>query len=144
MKCGDCPKGWANDGDWKFKDIDECKKDNGGCHHARKCVNTMGSNKCEDCKRGWLNVGDKDCEESNMVLDGKGIIPMEWIKDSNKEKLGKLLYMATKDGWNSNSNWHPKVDDQGPTLTVFLTDGGYILADTRTSPGETTEEITEK
>ena len=43
-------------------DVDECAKDNGGCHSARKCSNTAGSFKCEDCPAGYVNDGAKGCK----------------------------------------------------------------------------------
>ena len=43
-------------------DVDECKKDNGGCDSKRKCDNTAGSFKCGDCSTGYANDGAKGCK----------------------------------------------------------------------------------
>ena len=43
-------------------DIDECAKDNGGCHAKRECDNTNGGMKCGDCAAGWDNDGEKGCK----------------------------------------------------------------------------------
>ena len=49
-------------------DVDECAKDNGGCHKDRKCTNTAGGMKCGDCPDGLVNAGDKGCTGS-VCLD---------------------------------------------------------------------------
>jgi len=126
MECADCSTGYANDGDKGCKDIDECQTANGGCHLERKCTNTDGSLICEDCAKGHKNVGDKGCKETNMVLDGDADIPEDWITGSNKKKLGKLLFKASKDGWDAYNDFHSKCDDQGTTLTVVRSPEGYI------------------
>ena len=90
MKCGDCAAGWDNDGDKKCKgllsaiepvlpsactsprvrcsDVDECAKDNGGCHKDRKCMNAPGTMKCGDCPSGLDNDGAKGCKGLSCFL----------------------------------------------------------------------------
>lgn len=47
-------------------DINECLEDNGGCHPARPCINTIGSSECAlSCNSGWRAVGATDCVDIN-------------------------------------------------------------------------------
>merc|ERR1712151_996711 len=119
--------GFMNDGDKTCKDIDECLDNNGGCHPERKCENLLGSMKCLDCPYGHINEGDKDCKRLNMVLDGDAIIPDEWFVESGKTRLGKMLFKATENGWHSQNDWHTRVDDQGPTISIARSPEGYIF-----------------
>ena len=50
-------------------DVDECAKDNGGCHEERKCTNTAGGRTCGDCSAGWDNDGATGCKGWCHVLD---------------------------------------------------------------------------
>jgi len=127
MFCTDCSAGYSNDGDKGCKDIDECQENNGGCHEKRECVNTVGSSECKECPAGYTTLGEKDCKETNFVLDGAAIIPDEWIHDSNKQKLGKLLFKASRDGWYAYDGFHSRCDDQGPTIVVIQHPDGYIF-----------------
>ena len=52
-----------------LSDVDECQKDNGGCHSKRNCTNTMGSHECGACKRGWMIDGEKACK--GLLLTGR-------------------------------------------------------------------------
>merc|ERR1712151_1354144 len=45
--------------------MDECLKNNGGCHAKRKCVHSAGSTKCENCAAGYVNDGAKGCKDVN-------------------------------------------------------------------------------
>ena len=49
-------------------DVNECAKDNGGCHAQRKCINSAGSMKCADCATGWANDGAKSCKGLCLLL----------------------------------------------------------------------------
>merc|ERR1719174_2519114 len=68
VKCGDCPKGWNNDGAKGCKKAPAgpkpCAKNNGGCHSARKCMVASGKVKCGDCPNGWNNDGAKGCKKA--------------------------------------------------------------------------------
>merc|ERR1719183_201592 len=128
MECSECGAGWEDEGATGCKDIDECLDNDGGCHEKRKCVNTEGSVNCEDCPKGWINEGEKGCKGSNIVLQGAGIIPDEWLKESGKDSLGELLFRATRDGWDSHSNFHSRCDDKGATIMVCHSPhGDYIF-----------------
>ena len=41
--------------------------------------------------------------------------------------MGALLYRASRDGWNSQSHFHPRCDDKGATLTVIRDTKGHIF-----------------
>merc|ERR1712037_785285 len=69
FKCEDCDAGYVNDGAKGCKDIDECAKNNGGCHSARKCTNSVGSFKCGDCDTGYAKFGDTKCRRMNPCKD---------------------------------------------------------------------------
>merc|ERR1712032_906162 len=49
-------------------DVNECLKNNGGCHSKRKCMNTVGSMKCGDCAAGYVNDGAKGCKGSGAKI----------------------------------------------------------------------------
>ena len=42
-------------------DVDECKKNNGGCDSKRACNNTEGSMECGACADGWKVEGETSC-----------------------------------------------------------------------------------
>eukprot|EP00957_Ditylum_brightwellii_P175044 13327643-Ditylum_brightwellii.AAC.1 len=50
----------------------------------------------------------------------------KWLVEGKCGFDAKLLYRASRDGWQA-SNFHAKCDNQGPTLTVIRTTGGYIF-----------------
>ena len=43
-------------------DVNECLKNNGGCHSKRKCANTPGSRTCGNCPSGYTNDGATGCK----------------------------------------------------------------------------------
>jgi len=49
-----------------------------------------------------------------------------WLDEDSCGFVTKLLYRASCDGWGA-SNFHSKCDNQGPTLTVIRSTGGYIF-----------------
>ncbi|XP_070545496.1 tolloid-like protein 1 isoform X2 [Ptychodera flava] len=71
-----------------FKEMDECKNDNGGCQQL--CVNTIGSYHCE-CEPGYeLSVDGKTCEAAcgGFLTQLKGNLtspsyPLEYPKNKN-------------------------------------------------------------
>ena len=48
-------------------DVNECEKNNGGCHGKRKCTNTLGGRTCGPCPVGWTNDGDKECKGMFLI-----------------------------------------------------------------------------
>jgi hypothetical protein len=75
-----CVTGWQPEPNKKLdgsygggcgEDIDECKKDKGGCHANATCTNTMGSRNCT-CKEGFtgLGIGDSSCDDVDECEDG--------------------------------------------------------------------------
>ena len=50
-----------------WPDVNECAKDNGGCHAKRECKNTAGSMTCGDCSAGWDNDGAKSCKGLRLL-----------------------------------------------------------------------------
>uniref|UniRef100_A0A7N9ATL2 Growth arrest-specific 6 n=1 Tax=Mastacembelus armatus TaxID=205130 RepID=A0A7N9ATL2_9TELE len=59
-----CFTGWA--GARCEKDVDECRKRNGGCDH--ECNNTMGSYRCS-CHQGYMLVGRHMCSDVDECED---------------------------------------------------------------------------
>ena len=57
-------------------DINECLKNNGGCHSKRKCINTEGSRTCGGCPTGWVNDGAAGCKGRFFRADIKRQFPM--------------------------------------------------------------------
>ena len=57
-----------------WPDINECAKDNGGCHAKRQCINSAGSMKCADCAAGWANDGAKGCKGLCLLVDWSALI----------------------------------------------------------------------
>ena len=47
-----------------FVDINECAKQNGGCHN--RCVNTQGDYYCE-CTNGKLNADGVSCSAAGLI-----------------------------------------------------------------------------
>merc|ERR1712037_820083 len=45
------------------KKPDPCKKNNGGCDKARKCMNVNGKAKCGNCPKGYTNLGATKCKK---------------------------------------------------------------------------------
>ena len=57
-----------------WPDINECAKDNGGCHAKRQCINSPGSVKCADCTTGWTNAGATGCEGLYLLVDWSALL----------------------------------------------------------------------
>ena len=60
----------------------------------------------------------KTSEESNTILS--------WLPPVHKTPIPKLLYRATRDGWDA-SIYHSKCDNNGSSITVIKTDKGYVF-----------------
>ena len=58
-----------------------------------------------------------DVEEDNI---------MEWLESIGKTETPKLLYRASRDGWDS-SDFHRMCDGKGATVTVVESSDGYIF-----------------
>ncbi|CAK9024876.1 unnamed protein product [Durusdinium trenchii] len=72
---------------------------------------------------GYLNIGMKLGEfDTNLVDVEKQPILLEWLPLKNL----KLLYRATRDGF-AVANFHQKCDNQGPTVVLARSTGGYIF-----------------
>ena len=50
----------------------------------------------------------------------------EWLASVGKKSEPKLLYLASRDGWDA-SDFHRMCDGKGATLTVVNSSGGYIF-----------------
>jgi len=50
----------------------------------------------------------------------------EWLSEDKCGSDTKLLYCASRDGWQA-STFHEKCDDHGPTITIIRTTEGYIF-----------------
>merc|ERR1712222_179074 len=51
----------------EVKKPDPCKKNNGGCDKARKCMNSNGKAKCGNCPKGYTNSGATKCKKTGPV-----------------------------------------------------------------------------
>ena len=51
---------------------------------------------------------------------------MEWLASSGKTETPKLLYRASRDGWDA-SDFHRICNDKGATVTVVKSSDGYIF-----------------
>merc|ERR1712199_50945 len=80
--CGDCPSGYANDGDAGCKDANECLSNNGGCDSKRTCINTEGGRTCGDCPSGYVNDGDTGCK----AVTTEQSPPRVWVEVASKFK----------------------------------------------------------
>ena len=50
----------------------------------------------------------------------------EWLASAGKTSEPKLLYRASRDGWDA-SDFHRMCDGKGATVTVVKSSGGYIF-----------------
>merc|ERR1711981_484627 len=60
-------KDWDYCYDPKTEKPNPCKKNNGGCDKARKCMNSNGKAKCGNCPKGYTNVGATKCKKAGPV-----------------------------------------------------------------------------
>ncbi|XP_076182349.1 thrombospondin [Ptiloglossa arizonensis] len=49
------------------QDINECEKNNGGCHRYMDCINTPGSFRCGACKSGFVGNQTVGCQPAHNV-----------------------------------------------------------------------------
>merc|ERR1719409_2333066 len=56
-------KDWDYCYDPKTEKPNPCKKNNGGCDKARKCMNSNGKAKCGNCPKGYTNYGATKCKK---------------------------------------------------------------------------------
>ena len=69
----------------------------------------------------------KQFEDSELVTSKES---RHWVVSHipgwNKKSKLKLLYRATKDGWDSRNNFHKLCNEKGPTLCLAKSDKGKI------------------
>jgi len=72
VRCGDCPEGYAGDGESGCHDIDECAVDNGGCDPLTVCDNEPGSFSCGPCPSRYRGDGVDGCEDIDECETNNG------------------------------------------------------------------------
>jgi hypothetical protein len=79
-------------------------------------------------------VPDNMMDSSVIITDSSDKLKIkEWLKSANKTSKPKLLYRASRDGWNA-ANFHRECDNKGATLTVVKSSGGYIFGGYSSAP----------
>lgn len=51
---------------------------------------------------------------------------MEWLGSVGRESEPKLLYRASRDGWDT-EDFHDKCDGKGATVVLVKSEGGYVF-----------------
>uniref|UniRef100_A0A6U3TM16 TLDc domain-containing protein n=1 Tax=Ditylum brightwellii TaxID=49249 RepID=A0A6U3TM16_9STRA len=64
--------------------------------------------------------------KSNILSEHQVSIIDKWLEEDGCGVDKYLLYRASRDGWKA-SDFHDKCDNQGPTLTIIKSAGGYIF-----------------
>jgi len=98
MKCGNCPAGYTNYGAKGCKDVNECARNNGGCHSKRKCMNSAGSMSCGNCPAGYVNAGSKGCRAYGGRCNNGNLITQSARRQDNH--CGSCVTRAKMSGRN--------------------------------------------
>jgi len=52
---------------------------------------------------------------------------LQFLKDFRPVFSLELLYRGSRDGYDANTQVHPKIDNQGPTITIIKSTKGKIF-----------------
>merc|ERR1712032_116585 len=77
------------------KKPDPCKKNNGGCDKARKCMNVNGKAKCGNCPKGYTNLGATKCKKVTPAKPS-GFVKKYTKKYPHCTNLGKCYNNAPR------------------------------------------------
>jgi hypothetical protein len=119
------------------------KEDQGGTMYqpsSYQCVTPSSSNVNPLFNRGYLkkvlvNYFSAEHEmvksisyiESNIIENTNDEIQIkDWLESVDKVSKPKLLYRASRDGWDG-TDFHRQCDNKGPILTIVKSTGGYIF-----------------
>ena len=72
---------------------------------------------CSHCHNMDSTILSSEVEEENI---------MEWLESAGKTETPRLLYRASRDGWDA-YDFHRMCDDKGATVTVVRSSDGYIF-----------------
>jgi len=81
-----------------------------------------------------IEVVTKECHIDSKILKDKekGLL-MKWVPKGSRNKRWKLLFRATKDGFDSNI-FHRKCDNKGPTVVIVHSNMGNVFGGYTTVP----------
>lgn len=83
----------------------------------------------------------KEEEDKSRVFNGDTLLTMELIQKLNEfygkaDQCWELIYKATKDGFEV-STFHRLCDNQGPTMVIIRSIGGYLFGGYASQPWST-------
>merc|ERR1719238_1891711 len=109
----------------KCSDVNECLKNNGGCHSQRKCTNTVGSMSCGDCSAGYTNDGTKGCKDVNECATNNGGCDSKrkCINTVGSMKCGDCPSGYANDGAKACKAWHTGYS----SMTKFQSAVEYVV-----------------